>query len=325
MRVVLLPLLALPLVLTHCGAKGDLVIGEVALTSAGSGGTAPVAGSGGDGGSGGSAVAGASAGGVGGSTDEGGAPPTDGGAAGAGGSSGAGGDCAEGDEPPLGSLIHRYDFSGTGTTLVDLVGGANGTLEQGAMLDGSGMLSLPGRVDNQADQYVDLPNGLISPLSEVTLVAWVIHEGGAGFQRLFDFGDSTSGEGQGDSGRKYITVLYGSNFANGNRLGAQIAAPGLPTLSLGTYFELVEDEPYQVALSFRSNDRVTLFAEAQEQISSPVQLALSDLNDVNNWLGLSQWSKDHPYRGKYNEFRIYNVALNECQLATLRARGPNAP
>lgn len=332
MRAALLPTLALPLLLTYCGAKGDLVIGEVALTTSGSGSVTPVAGSAGEASSGGSSTAGsggsAGSGGHGGSGGDAGSAAGEGGAAGAsGGDGGSGGDsgCVEGEEPPLGSLVHRYDFSGIGTTLLDLVGDAHGTIEEGAQLDGSGVLSLAGRVSGAPDQYVDLPNGIVSPLTEVTFVAWTTYEGGAGFQRIFDFGDSTSGEGQGDSGRNYITALYGSNFANGNRLGAQIAAPGFPSLSLGTYFELVQDQEYQVALTFRSNVSVTLFAEAQELISSPVQRALSELNDVNCWLGRSQWSKDHPFHGKYNEFRIYNVALNACQLATLKARGPDAP
>lgn len=315
MRAVLLPTLALPLLLTCCGANGDLVIGELAPIAAGGTGPTPSAGSAGD------ASAGAAAnGGSGGSGAEGGA-------SGPGGVDGLGGDtsCLEGEEPPVGSLVHRYDFGGTGTLLKDLVAGADGALREGAVLDGSGVLALAGRVDGNPDQYVDLPNGIISSLSEVTLVVWTSYEGGAGFQRLFDFGDSTSGEGQGDSGRNYIAVLNGSNFANGDQLAAQLAAPDSPTLSLGTYFELVQNREYQVALTFRSRDRVTLFAEAQELIASPVERALSDLNDVNCWLGRSQWSKDHGYHGRYNEFRIYAAALNACQLATLKARGPDAP
>lgn len=323
MRVALLSCFVLPFLLTDCGAKDDLVIGEVLLTSgAGGSGVTPSAGSAGDmssaGSGGSSSVAGSGA--------EGGAAGGEGGAAGASGSGeGGAGDCVEGDEPPVGSLVHRYDFSGTGTTLTDLVGTAHGTLMDGAMLDGSGILKLAGRTNGQPDQYVDLPNGIISSLTDVTLVAWTVYQGGAGFQRIFDFGDSTSGEGQGDQGRNYIALIYGSNFANGSDLGAQVAAPGTPTISLGSFFKLDDDVEHQVALTYRSNQDVTLYADAAQQISSPVQRALSELNDVNCWLGRSQWSKDHPYHGNYNEFRIYSVALNACQLATLKARGPNSP
>ena len=284
---------------------------------------APSGGMGADPGIGGAAPAGSSS--VGGSVTEGGS----GGDRDEGGAASTGGDdtgvtCPAGEGPPVGSLIHRYDFGGTGTTLLDLVGTADGKLMEGATLDGSGVLTLPGRVDNKADQYVDLPNGILSSLSEVTLVAWATWEGGAGFQRIFDFGDSSSGEGQGDSGRNYIAMLTTSNFANGNRLGAELAAPGHPTLSLGSYADMDEGTRYQVALVFRSNDHAELFHEAVSLITSPVQTSLSELNDVNNWLGRSQWSKDHGFHGSYDEFRIYNVALSACQLATLRELGPDS-
>jgi hypothetical protein len=326
MRVALLPCFALPFLLAHCGAKNDLIIGEVALGGTG-GSNVPVAGSAGE-----TTAGTAGSGGVpstAGSSAESGAAGADAGAGGAAGA-GAGGeggapDCVDGDEPPLGSLVHRYDFSGSGTTLTDLVGTAHGTLMDGAMLDGSGILKLAGRTTGQPDQYVDLPNGILSSLTETTLVVWTTYDGGAGFQRIFDFGDSTSGEGQGDQGRNYIALIYGSNFANGSDLGAQVAAPGSPTLSLGTFFKLNDTVESQVALTYRSNQEVALYADAAEQISSPVQRALSELNDVNCWLGRSQWSKDHPYHGTYNEFRIYDVALNRCQLATLKTRGPDTP
>jgi len=326
------------LLLLHCGSKQDLVLGEVPRGGAAGENVIPSAGTAAEPGSGGVAAAGTSSAG---SATEGGrnegGTSGDGGASGAAAEGGAGGDssteptCVEGEEPPVGSLVHRYDFSGTGTVLQDLAGTADGAIMEGAKLDGSGVLSLPGRVNDssgnqaQPDQYVDLPNGIVSQLSDVTFVVWTSWLGGAGFQRLFDFGDSTAGEGQGDRGRNYIAVLYGSNFANGDQLGSEIAAPSTPTLSLGSYFKLTKGQEFQVALSYQSKQRVALYAEAQELIASPVQRSLSELNDVNCWLGRSQWLKDHGYRGTYNEFRIYNVALNSCQLATLKARGPDLP
>jgi hypothetical protein len=340
MRMALLSCLALPMLLTHCGANNDLVIGILrgadggagatpnTGATAGDGGTLTgAAGSSGSGGAAGSAGSGAEGGSAGGAPEPG--------LAGAGGEGDGGAEsCVEGEEPPVGSLVHRYDFSGTGTTLIDLVGGQDGTLQEGAMLDGTGFLTLPGRRPAPPgqpvppDQYVDLPDGILSRLTDATLVVWATHaDGGAGFQRIFDFGDSdtATGEGQGNQGRNYIALLYGSNFANGNDLGAQVAAPGFPSISLGSYFEMVEDVEYQLAVSYGSLQQVSLYAEASRLISSPVQRSLSELHDVNCWLGRSQWQNDHGYRGTYNEFRIYDAVLNSCQLATLKARGPDAP
>ena len=203
MRAATIPTLASALLLMHCGARGDLIIGELALTSAGSatvipsGGVTATAGTassdpGGVGGSGGSMA----------EAGLGGTPQNDGGAP-----DNAGGDfsdCQATDEAPVGSLLHRYSFDGTGANVTDSVGNATGNLVNGALLDGSGVLTLPGEHDGQPDQYLNLPNGLISPLSEVTIVAWTTWTGGAGYQRVFDFGISDLGEVQGNSGKSYI-------------------------------------------------------------------------------------------------------------------------
>ena len=51
--------------------------------------------------------------------------------------------------------------------------------------------------------------------------------------------------------------------------------------------------------------------------------ALSQISDVNNWLGRSPWSGDYDFIGVFDEFRIYNAALTGPQIATSRAMGPN--
>jgi hypothetical protein len=147
----------------------------------------------------------------------------------------------------------------------------------------------------------------------------------AGFQRIFDFGDSIAGLGQGASGRSYLAMVPTSNFANGTNLGAEVAAPGFPTLSLGSTKDMADGLTYQVALVFSSGHRVELYRDGELLISAPTDVSLSNMNDVNNWLGRSQWMKDHGFHGTYDELRMYNVALNACQLVTLRDRGPNVP
>src|SRR5688572_29406519 len=73
---------------------------------------------------------------------------------------------------------HRYSFDGTGgdgTVLTDSVGGQHGvlrTLDGVSALDGSGQMSLAGGASATAG-YGDLPNNLISTLTELTLEAWV--------------------------------------------------------------------------------------------------------------------------------------------------------
>jgi hypothetical protein len=327
MRASAIPLLGLPLLLAHCGSSGDLVIGHLESITAGrpsvvpSGGSEVTAGSssGGSetGGAGGSGATGATSGdggsGAVGGTEQGGAPD---------GAAGTTSDCPEGEGPPVDSLIHRYSFDGTGTAITDSVGGANGTLINGAMLDGSGVLTLPGNRDGQPDQYVDLPNRLVSGLSEVTVLAWTTWAGGAGYQRIFDFGISDTGEGQGNSGKSYIAVMPSTGFANGTGLGAEIAAPGYPTLGLPSA-EMMKDRSALVGFALRSGSSVGLYLDGKLLIESPTTFKLSSVDDRNDFVGESQWSKDHCYHGTFEELRIYNVVLTACQQRTLLLRGPD--
>ena len=79
-----------------------------------------------------------------------------------------------------------------------------------------------------------------------------------------------------------------------------------------------------MAFAFKSGISLQLFLGAKLLIESPTTVKLSDIKDVNNWVGESQWSKDHAYQGTFDEFRIYNVALTSCQLHTVINRGPDA-
>jgi hypothetical protein len=325
MRAAAIPTLALPLLLAHCGAKGDLVIGSLEPVTSGGTSVIPAGGVGAVGNSGGTeaTVGGASASGGGGNTETGGtaAGSSEGGAADNVG--GDGSNCTGDEQPPSDSLLHRYSFDGTGTAVTDSVGTAHGSLVGGATLDGSGVLTLPGNRDGQPDQYANLPNGLVSSLTEVTIVAWTTWAGGAGYQRVFDFGISDTGEGQGNSGKSYLAVMPSTGFANGTGLGAEIAAPGLPTLGLGSP-EMMNNRPAVVGFALRSGTSVGLYLDGQLLIEAPTTLKLSDIKDVNDFVGESQWSKDHPYHGSYDELRIYAAALTACQLRGLVDRGPNA-
>jgi hypothetical protein len=319
MRAGLVHLVTLPLLLTYCGSKQDLLIGEVApITTDGGSNVVPGAGVGGETSGSGGAQGGSNA--MAGATAEGGSAGADSMA----GASGTPEDCTEGEEPPVDALIHRWSFDGTGTTVVDSIGGADGTVQGGAMLDGSGVLALAGNRDGQPDQYVDLQNNLISGLSQVTIVAWTTWQGGAGYQRIFDFGISDMGEQQGGSGRSYLAVMPSTGFANGTGLGGELAAPGLGTQQLPSSAD-IEDKLSVVALSVRSANSVELFLDGKSLLRIPTAIALSDIDDKNAWIGESQWSKDHCYHGTFDEFRIYSAALNACQLRTIISRGQSTP
>jgi hypothetical protein len=59
-------------------------------------------------------------------------------------------------------------------------------------------------------------------------------------------------------------------------------------------------------------------------LSTPMSNQLKNVNDVNNWLGRSQFAADPSFSGTYSEFRIYSSARSAAQIAASFASGPDA-
>lgn len=88
-------------------------------------------------------------------------------------------------------LIHRWSFSEsgpTGTTLIDDIGGADGTIVEVGTNDawvGFGQLRLTGGEQENSD-YASLPPGLLSQLANASIEIWGTQESVQSFGRIFD-------------------------------------------------------------------------------------------------------------------------------------------
>lgn len=227
-------------------------------------------------------------------------------------------DAATPPAPMASHLIHRYSFGGDGTRASDSVGSADGSLKGGAVLDGAGHATLDG-----TDDYIELPNGLLSGLSDATLVAWLAWNGGPCWQRVFDFGSTDAGEGQ-------VGNATSSLFATPKRCPGTGPATSFTTIS-NEFGSVDSDIPFPVlsvaplaVVVDASRQELRLYAAGQS-LGKGKALPLSLLSDENDWLGRSQWVQDTYLRGTYDEFRIYDVALADADLAALEAAGPDAP
>ncbi len=319
MRVARLHWFAGLLLLTECGAQQDLVIGISALAEGGA--SNGSAGSAGD-----AAVAGSSTAGVGGTSDmmNDAGHPSGGDSAGAPGAGGEAGapmepeDCALGDLPPADSLIHRYSFDeASGNAAVDSVSGTNGII-QGTTLKGTGSLELGAN-----GQFVDLPAGFVHDLTEITVVAWTTWKGVPAWERVFDFGSSLPGRMGGVS---YLCMMSKTGFFNQTKpgLGGEIKVPGFETVTLASTEDMTR-RPSQVAFSFKGGERASIYLNGVRLATQATAIKLSDIDDVNNWIGRSQYGSNTDYEGSYDELRIYKVALNGCQLSSLLFRGAQSP
>jgi len=200
------------------------------------------------------------------------------------------------------ALEHRYSFEGTGTSAVDGVGEAHGVI-QDTSLTGSGYLSL------SDGAFVNLPNGLLSESNDRTLEAWVVWNGGAAQQRIFDFGSSTGGEDGRGNGESFLflspdvgsgVVCVGYTLTGISGLTFLRGESGLPEGTL-THVAVVVDS---------QTDRLAIYVAGQLDASITMTTRLSEINDNNDWLGASQISI-HPFLdAQLHEFRIYGAALS---------------
>jgi hypothetical protein len=226
------------------------------------------------------------------------------------------------------ALVHRYDFEGTGTVVTDRVGTAHGSVEGAATLSqvsGKGAVVLTG---GTSGPYVDLPNGLLSALGSATLEAWVTWGGGTAWQRIFDFGDSTSAtpEDTPANGKSYLFLTPSSDANAGGVVRAVYSLDGgaaaAETRVSGT--AAMPQTLAQVAVVVDTGSGMLFVylngAKAGEQTFSG---SLASINDVNVWLGRSQYNADPELTGTFHDFRIYKAALTPLQIATSFAGGPD--
>jgi uncharacterized repeat protein (TIGR03806 family) len=256
------------------------------------------------------------------------------------------------------ALVNRWSFAGAsgaitnGTVFADSVNGAS-ALVQGLGASGNGVsITLPGNTTGDVGQsaisaYVDLPNGLVSSKANLTIEIWATPLSFQTWQRLIDFGNmDIAGLGGGAAGEVTGngTIAPGGTSSSDNLMlalsrGASLGEQRLEgRLDGGTSIVGDTDLPtvagtqYHYVLVF--DDQAGTFGAAGGQLRwyrdgafvSSVDLGfhLAALNDVNNWLGRSQWSGDSNANVALSEVRIYDEALSEQQILASYAAGPDA-
>jgi hypothetical protein len=148
---------------------------------------------------------------------------------------------------------------------------------------------------------------------------------GPAYWRLLDFGTSSEGEDPTGSavGTTYVAITTETGLdPSGLALlighgGASSEDRALTALSL--------EEP-RVALGIVLDGQAelaTLYVDGASVASTPMTAPLSELDDVNNWLGRSQYAADPHYPGTYTELRVYAEALSDCAMKTLAEWGPD--
>ena len=234
---------------------------------------------------------------------------------------------------------HRYRFDNTsgaltaGTQVLDSIGTAHGTIRgSGASANGSGVRLAGGSSASAA--YIDLPNASMSGsaemfpgLAEASYEVWVTVHSNQNWSRILDFGNNAIDEvtdvGGTFNGSDYLIVTANVGTANNIRFergGQYLTGGGLQDVNGAT---TIGTRMHLVATYDAASSAWKLYKNGVQIASVPTLLGPSTIDDLNVWLGRSNWSADSNVDATYDEFRSYDYALNAQQVLGNYQAGPD--
>jgi len=201
-------------------------------------------------------------------------------------------------------LAHRYSFA---CSAWDSLGMAHGTLMGNAVAT-NGALRLTGAPGG----YVNLPGGLVSGSSAVTLECWATLGANGDWAHIVDFGDIS-----GNVGEDFLFYSPHTGFG-GQRLG-------LSTVNLDTPGTLDNRTVHLVCIVDPAASYCAIYTNAVLQ--SALTTALPPLSGVSgawSFIGRSLFSADAWLNGTIHELRLYDGRLTPAQMAANFRAGPDA-
>lgn len=238
--------------------------------------------------------------------------------------------------------VHRYSFGeaaaadASGKTFKDSVGSADGTVQgAGASFSGSRLVLAGGPSGTAA--YGDLPNGLVSGMGvanlgtgELTFEAWFKNTGSQNWSRVLDVGSSGDagevfGPGGGGTGLDYLaySAQIGGDV-NSRRLEIRNEDPaggGVVTSDVTT--KGFNKDTHVVITWQEATGLVNVYEDGARLGGFTTPTKMSDLNDVNVWLGRSNWNGDNNTQGEFDEVRFYDYVLTPGQVLGDSLAGPD--
>ncbi|HEY5955527.1 MAG TPA: LamG domain-containing protein [Polyangiaceae bacterium] len=213
---------------------------------------------------------------------------------------------------PFDPPILKYDFdAGSGDEVTDSSGnGYNGTVL------GAPAWSTTGRFGgamtfNAANQYVQLPQNVLSSAEAVTVAAWVKLSANPALSALFDIGSSATNH-------FYLRTNGGTTSGSGMTFGAQVN--GGPVQEIATAYTLPNGVWKHVALVI-GDGTASLYIDGLSVISRSMTFAPSALGSTaGNWIGHTQGSNVNLY-GSVDDFRIYAQALSREEVQSIAPAG----
>ncbi len=198
--------------------------------------------------------------------------------------------------PEAGKYMHLSFDENEGNVAYDEWGGNDGTFFNNASYVEGRNGGHAAKLTKGSKSYVELPKGAVSRLGDFTIAVWVKLPSNGG--RLFDFGNGGStfmmGAVKGSSLRYKITCAKGT-------FDYTAPAPWIWSSEGWNHFVMTQKGK---DVKFYLNGELTAEATNEAEVY-PKDLGIT----TQNWLGRSQWSSDAYCDHIYDDFRIYNYAV----------------
>ena len=161
-----------------------------------------------------------------------------------------------------------------------------------------------------ANSYVQLPANIVTH-NAFTFAVWVYWNGGAAWQRIFDFGDVSTIQGGTPSQYMFLTPNSGSStlrFAINNGGGEQILERS-GALASGSW--------QHVAFTLSNNVAALYVNGVQVASSTSFSNTPASFSPIKNYLGKSQFPADPLFSGSLDEVEIADFAMSPAQITML--------
>ena len=233
------------------------------------------------------------------------------------------------------SPIHRYSFDTPAfqdaLVVPDSIGTAHGIIQGAGHVWAGGQLELPGGSSATA-AYVDLPNGLISGFTDITLEVYVTLRSRQNWSRILDIGSGTAAEVHGPGGTFNAFPANGGQFVmlaacEGTTSRHVFEVSGVPHLHGGTKRTAEHNDPgitHHHVITYKATKQEWRHYMDGSLVSSIASASgPGSIPDVNVWLGRSNFSADNGFDGWIDEFRIYACALTDAEVLRNTLDGPD--
>ncbi len=201
------------------------------------------------------------------------------------------------------TLVARLNFDGNTS---DGSGNANHATVNGTATYGAARVGTNAFTFDGSTRHVNLPCDVAS-FNQLTVAAWVYWNGGAAWQRIFDFGNDTN------------QYMFLTPTASGAGLRFAIKNGGAEQVLNAS--ALATGQWVHVAVTLGSSSAQLYVNGAQVATSTAITIKPSDFKPVLNYIGKSQWP-DPLFNGRIDDFRIYNHALAASAVAELATGVP---